>query len=41
MNLKKKLPMILCLTFADQSNKLSREGYVDQIKKHPRLKKIF
>jgi len=38
---QKKLPMLLCLTFADQSNRLSREGYVDQIKKHPRLKKYF
>jgi len=37
----KKLPMILCLTHADKYNDKKREQTINEIKKHPDLKKYF
>jgi len=38
---KRKLPMALCLTRADGINEDGRDGFIEQIKTHRQLKKIF
>jgi len=38
---KRRLPMALCLTRADGVNEESRFGFMDQIRIHSQLKKIF